>query len=183
MGSWIGGSDECRRSRRRDALRRADRRPSRRGPARGGTRNYLRSWRIHDPLVGGGPRYRAIVAADPFWLLLRALSLASFADPTVIQTFLPSRECVADVPPQVRVHNRDVRDPPMLIWLSGLIDDGASRGAITVWAMNPGDALDSAMIFVDASEKSAAAKAARRGGSSRRRCRCRDSNLWNWPPR
>jgi hypothetical protein len=32
-------------------------------------------------------------------------------------------------------------------------------------------------------EESAAAKAARRFGSSRRRCRCRDSDPWNRPPR
>jgi hypothetical protein len=34
-----------------------------------------------------------------------------------------------------------------------VIDDGAVAGAITVWAMSPGDALDAALIYVDASEK------------------------------
>jgi hypothetical protein len=34
-----------------------------------------------------------------------------------------------------------------------VIDDGAVAGAITLWAMSPGDALDAALIYVDASEK------------------------------
>jgi hypothetical protein len=34
-----------------------------------------------------------------------------------------------------------------------VIDDGAVPGAITVWAMSPGDALDAALIHVDSSEK------------------------------
>jgi hypothetical protein len=34
-----------------------------------------------------------------------------------------------------------------------VIDDGAVPGAITVWAMSPGDALDTALMHVDASEK------------------------------
>jgi hypothetical protein len=34
-----------------------------------------------------------------------------------------------------------------------VIDDGGVPGAMTVWAMSPGDALDAALIHVDASEK------------------------------